>query len=459
MRYSILFALSVLLAVLTLAPTPHAPRPVPAALLPVASPMLPVEAGPPPPRPPSTAPPTDAPAFLEAARAAWTYVDRQYQPATGLVNSISGYPYATIWDVASGIGATYSARELGLLDDVEYDRRMRRVLRTLQEMRLYEAVAFNKNYSTRTGRPAGRDDRDRAAAENGYGWSATDVGRLLIWLRIIADHDARYAATADSIVKRLDFARMVGDGYLWGEDVSPRGRKRRYPEGMIPYEQYAASGFALWGHRAERALSLAENAAPVEVLGVPLVIDRRGHGRLTSEPLVLMGLELGWDPPMRRLSEAALAVQEKRWRETGQVTVVSEDAIPRPPYWFYYYTIHSHGRPFSIDAQGRRTGLSGPRWVSAKAAYAWHALLPGDYTRRTLAAVAPARSETRGWGSGVYERTGRPTGAENINTAAVILQSALFHARGGRPLIEGPAPAVVPATAPPAPAVARNTTR
>jgi hypothetical protein len=436
--------------VLTLAPAPDAPRPVPAVLLPAASSMLP-EGTPPPPPPPATAPPEDAPVFMEAARAAWTYVDRQYQPATGLVNSIAGYPYSTIWDVASGIGATYSARELGLLGDAEYDRRMRRVLQTLQTMRLYEGVAFNKNYSTRTGRPAGRDDRDRAATENGYGWSATDMGRLLIWLRIIADHDPRYAPAADSIVKRLDFSRMVGDGYLWGEDISPRGRKRRYPEGMIPYEQYAAAGFALWGHRAERALSLTENAAPVEVLGVPLVIDRRGHGRLTSEPLVLMGLELGWDPQMRRLSAAALAVQEARWKETGQVTVVSEDAIPRPPYWFYYYTIHSHGRPFNIDAQGRQTGLNGPRWVSAKAAYAWHALLPDDYTRRTLATVAPARSDARGWGSGVYERTGRPTGAENINTAAVILQAALFHARGGRPLIERAAPSVVPVPAPATP--------
>jgi hypothetical protein len=35
----------------------------------------------------------------------------------------------------------------------------------------------------------------------------------------------------------------------------------------------------------------------------------------------------------------------------------------------------------------------------------------------------------------VYEASRAPTGSENINTAAVILQAALF-ARSGRPLVQ-----------------------
>lgn len=398
--------------------------------------------------------------FDEAARAAWAYVERETQPSTGLVNSVSQYPYATIWDMASGLAALFCAGELGLVEREEHDRRMRRMLRALNEMALFDRAAFNKNYSTRTGRMAGRNDRD---TQNGYGWSATDIGRLLVWLRIIAENEPRFAPLADSVARRLDYDRLVGDGYLWGEDVW-RGKRRRYMEGMIPYEQYAAAGFAFWGHRAERALSLAENAAPAEVLGIAVITDRRGHGRLTSEPLVLAGLELGWGPEMRQLSQAVLAAQEARWRGTGQVTVASEDAIPQRPWYFYYYTILGNNQPFRVEAMDSRVRLNGPRWVSAKGAYAWHALLPSDYTRRAVGAVAPARHPVRGWSSGVYERSGRSTGAENVNTAAVILEAALFHARGGRPLVERApevevrpvAPVAAPAPAPAAPVRAEN---
>ncbi|HWK89923.1 MAG TPA: DUF3131 domain-containing protein, partial [Longimicrobium sp.] len=311
----------------------------------------------------------------------------------------------------------------------------------------------NKNYRTPTGGVAGRDDRDRGVdEERGYGWSATDIGRLLVWLHVIHRTQPRHAADAEAVARRLDFGRLVGDGYLWGETVNRSGRSRRYTEGRIPYEQYAAAGFAAWGHPAEKALSLAENAMPIEVMGVPLVADRRGHEHMTSEPFVLLGLELGWPPELRGLALRMLDVQRERYRRTGQVTIVSEDAIPRPPHYFYYYAVNLHGRWFSIATQTPGQRLEGPRWVSAKAAYAWHALLPSDYTRRAVDGVARAELNGRGWTSGVFEQTGQPTGGENVNTAGVILEAALYRMRG-RPLAE---PAGTPPAAAPAPAAAHT---
>ena len=86
-----------------------------------------------------------------------------------------------------------------------------------------------------------------------------------------------------------------------------------------------------------------------------------------------------------------------------------------------------------MDVQRPNARVTGPRWVSTKAAFAWHALLPGDYTRLVLDTVR-ARAQVQGvWGSGVYA-SGRPTGTPNINTAAVILESALYRKKG-RPLV------------------------
>ena len=396
----------------------------------------PARAAPPLPPPGLDTLPGERANFMLAAQSAWVYVEREYQPATGFVNSVVAYPYATIWDIASGLAALYCGNRLGLLEDDEYDRRMRLALHTLGRLRLFDGIAFSKNYSTRTGVIAGRDDRDWRAGERGTGWSATDIGRMLIWLHVIRTNQPKYAPRIDSIVARLDMTKLVKDGYLWGSTLTPAGRELRYVEGRIPYEQYAAAGYAAWGYRAEQALNPALNAIPITVLGVPLVADRRGQDHLTSEPFVLHGLEVGWSPALRDLSMRMLEVQRERFRRTKKVTMVSEDAIPRPPYYFYYYNVNLQGKTFVVSAQGASNASGTRPWVSAKAAWGWHALLPSDYTRIALRTVADAR-RTTGWSSGVYEANGHSTGGENVNTAAVILEAALYRMTG-RPLAAPP---------------------
>lgn len=372
------------------------------------------------------APPDDQRLFDDAARSAWAYVERHYVPATGLVDATAGYAYTTVWDVASGIAALYCGQALGFLDEAEYDTRLRRVLATLRGMGIVEGTAFNKVYSTRTAAMIGRDERPSA---RGYGWSTTDLGRLLIWLRIIADTQPQYAADAAAIVKRLDFTRLVADGYTWGEDFDAAGKPRRYQEGQIGYEQYSARGFAAWGANVDRALDLDANGVPVKIMGRTVYADARGRDRLTSDPIILMGLETGWDPPMERLARQVLGVQEVRYRQTGRFTLVAEDAISRPPHFFYYYSVYTHRKAFGVDVQRLGAFVDQPRWVSAKAAFAWHALLPRQYTRIAMRTVQPART-AGGWGSGVFEGSGQSTGTLNVNTAATILTAALVQRRG-----------------------------
>ena len=384
--------------------------------------------------------PGEARVYEDAVEAAWAYVDSQYQPATGLVNSVLRYPFATVWDIGSGLAALYCARELDLIEPETYRARMRRALLTLQELPLHDGTAFNKNYQVARAAIAGRNDRDRLTRPDGYGWSAVDLGRLLVWLKIVAEDDPSLAREARAVVERLDMDRLVRDGYLQGAGLDRRGRSRSYQEGRIGYEQYAAAGFALWGARADGALNWDRNVQPVEVLGVPLLTDRRPDAYLTSEPFLLLGLELGWwDDDWRTQAERVLAAQEARFRETGEVTMVSEDAVPVGPHYFYYYTVRDGEEDFAVRALGSRRPDPAPRWVSAKAAYAWHALMPDAYTWRAVEAVSAARDARTGWSSGVYEGSGRATGSHNINTAAVVLEAAVYRAHR-RPLLSGWAP-------------------
>jgi hypothetical protein len=376
----------------------------------------------------------DARLFDEAARRAWHFFAANTVEATGLTGATDGYPFVTVWDVASMLAAYHSAYGLGLIEGDELDRRLGRILRTLQEMDLYDGVAFNKSYDARTGRMVGRDERPSAI---GFGWSATDIGRLLVWLHIVERHYPRFADDARAIVTRLDASRLVRDGYLRGEDLHPRtGERREYPEGRIGYEQYAAAGFALWGVEAANALDLRANAYPIRVEGQQMLGDERGGDRLLTDPFLMYELEIGTAPDgWRSLTCALLAAQEARYEETGQVTMVNEDAMPDPPYYFYYYSAYHDGEPWTVDAQGPMQGVDGPRWVSAKAAFAWHAAYPSDYTERAVSAVERAAGPG-GWASGIYEGTGDVARSVNVNTNAVILQAALYHRQEGRPLLE-----------------------
>jgi hypothetical protein len=367
---------------------------------------------------------------MAGARTAWAFIERNYVSSTGLARAHDSYQYLTVWDIASLLAATYSAHGLGLITDAVYHQRTQRALTTLASMQLFEGVAYNKMYDAHTGRMVGRDLKNTS---RGIGWSAIDLGRFLVWLRIVAVNHPQHMPQAQAIVNRLNMTRLVSDGYLRGEDLAPdNGAKRIYPEGKMGYEQYAAAGFALWGFRAERALDQRVNALPVNVQGVSLFADLRGNEYVTSEPYIMLGLETGWySPEVRAQAWRVLAAQEARYRATGTITMVSEDAMPDPPYYFYYYNVYRQGRPFGVDGPPNLPAVTRPRWISTKAAFAWHALLPSPYTLLVLQAVQPSAIAGRGWGAGVYEGTLRPTGTPGINTEAVVLEAALYNLRGG----------------------------
>lgn len=367
--------------------------------------------------------------YLDAARTAWAFVQNHYQPTTGLTKAHETYANITLWDIAGVIGAHYAARRLGLIDSVQYDQRIRRILTTLSTIDLVDNTAFNSTYNALTGKMVTRAGKQTL---QGDGWSVTDIGRLLIWLRILAVNEPQYAEQAAAIVGRLNMQRLVQGGQPMGLSDSPSNKKRQLaPETEIGYHQYAASGFALWGANVRRALNPRANTRIVNVFGQRLMVDDRGNDRITAEPYIMMGLETGWyAPEHRQQATRILAVQEARHKRTGTVTMVTEDAMPDPPHYFYYYSIHHNGKTFVVEGPGENALVQKPRWVSAKAAFAWNALLPSPYTNLVVKTVMPAAAPGKGWGAGVYEGTLKPIAVRSLNTAALILESALYRIEG-----------------------------
>jgi len=365
----------------------------------------------------------DEDAFFDSAAAvAWKHFNVLWRPKTGLAASTPDYPRLTPWDIASVVASNYSGHRLGLLNDADYETRMRTTLRTLRTMPLYRKAVFHKMYFADTGRMVNRAGKPSTI---GYGWSATDLGRLLIWLRIVAENEPQFRTDIQQIVQRIKFTETTGGGYMYGGLLGTRGKLWRFQEGRVGYEQYSAAGFKFWGAAVENALDLHKNTKPVAVLGVPLLADVRGLDRLNSEPFVLMGLELGFTPAMDTLARNVLAAQEARFKKTGTLTMVSEDAVSVPPYYFYYYCVYCNGRAFTVDVAETGRNLDKPRWVSTKASFGYHVLMGTAYTTRVLEAAARAKT-AKGWSSGVFENSGKPTMTYDINTAAVVLEAALY---------------------------------
>lgn len=373
---------------------------------------------------------TETRVIADAAKTAWDFVDHGYSSETGFVIANPEWPYPTIWDIASAMGSYYSARGLGYITDAEYKTRTKRALETLKKARMYNGIAYGRNYDARTGELVGPDQKP---SQNGTGYSALDLGRLLVWLKIVSQ-DAELAPLAQEVALRLNANQLIKAGYLQGEEIV-ESKLQKYQEGRLGYEQYAATGFSLWGMTADKALRMAQNTRKVNVMGIPVWADKRGLDRLTSEPFIMHGLEIGLEGEMRELAWQTLALQAKRYEQMGQITIASEDALNDKPHYFYYYCVYCSGKAFTINVHTPGINLDSPRWISSKAAYAWHAINPSKYTWMAVEAVHPARWPGKGWSTGVYEGTGKSTDVMSLNTAALILESALFY-KTGKPFLK-----------------------
>jgi hypothetical protein len=367
----------------------------------------------------------------DMARLAWKYFENNTHAATGLVNSVQDYPAATMWDTASYLLALVSASRLELLPQEEFDRRMAQALRSLALMPLYDNALPNKSYDVRT---LAMVDYAGKETPKGIGWSAIDIGRLMVPLNIIAWRYPQHTGLARQVISRWNTGRLAQKGHLYGISLAPDGSAQLLQEGRLGYEQYAAKTFSLLGLDVHAAQDYLPQLALVDIYDIGVPYDRRdpkkyGAGNfVVSEPYVLDGLEFGWDSTSRELAWRVYRAQEQRHRKTGKLTAVTEDNLDRAPY-FLYNAVYSGGKAWNPVTE---KGVSMPelRTMSVKAAFAWHALYRSAYTTQLVAAAAPLHDRDKGYYAGLYEESGAPNKAITANTNAVVLESLAFIAGG-----------------------------
>lgn len=380
------------------------------------------------------------------ARTAWSYFEKRYQPETGLVNAVGAFPSTTMWDTASYISALVAAYELCVIDKRTFDTRATKILNTLRNLDLYRGEAPNKVYNAATGEKVNYANEAGEVGE--VGMSALDIGRLLVWLRILKERHPHLANSVDNVPMRWNFCNLVNDdGRMFGSFTQGDGSTRYVQEGRLGYEEYAAKGFALWGFDTDRAMS-PEPLAYTTIYDVKLPYDGRdprvfkNQNYVLTEGYILDGLEMGWDLPSDKSNDGTTAshgwraefanrvylVQQRRYEQTGVITARSEHQVDGKPY-FVYDSIFADGYPWNtLDPTGEYQPDRAA--ISAKAAVGLWALWDTDYTDLLFESVADLSEPDLGFYEGLYENGNGFIPLQTANNNGIILAALLYKVQG-----------------------------
>lgn len=379
---------------------------------------------------------------LGMARTAWKYFENNTQPS-GLANAVHEYPSTTLWDTASYLGAVVAARELGLITPAAADDRLARLFTTLGSISLFRGELPNKVYNARTVEKVGYTNKPGE-----IGFSALDLGRLLIWLKIVKERYPQHADAIDRFVMRWKFSNVVDkSGMLFGAQVDKDNKTEYVQEGRLGYEEYSARGFELWGFSTDLA-ARAEPYATAPIYCVDVPYDSRDprkynqHNYVVSESYVLDGIEFDWDlsgergktgkrhshPWMANFANQVYQAQENRWRATGILTARSEHQLATEP-WFVYDTVFTDGYAWNTITE---PGQYVPHFaaVSLKAALGMWVLWQSEYTDKLFEAIGKESDPARGFHEGILENGKGPIRSFTANNNGIMLEALLYKAQG-----------------------------
>lgn len=370
---------------------------------------------------------------FEWANTAWQYFENNYQENTGLVNSVDGYPSTTMWDTASYLMGLLAAEKINIITDNEFNQRMDKALTTLARIPLVDGKLPNKAYNTQTLEMV---DYSNNPKENGIGWSAIDIGRVLVPMNILIWQYPQFNDQVNDVLNHWKVSSMLKDGYLFGARPTSGDEAvmELVQEGRIGYEEYASKSLALMGRDVFNSMKYIDYLEMIDIYGIQIPTDKRdpaefhAHNYVVSESYILDGIEFGADSVSKVFAHRVYQAQEERYQDTGTLTAVSEDNVDEAPY-FVYNTVFSDGKKWNaISDDGK--DQSHLKTLSTKAAFGWYALYDTDYTELLIEEASTLKSDNKGWYSGRYESDGRVNKAITANTNGIVLESLAYIENG-----------------------------
>lgn len=361
------------------------------------------------------------------AKKAHFYFQHNRRKNTGLWDSVQGYAHTTMWDIASGIAATLALEALELKTTEQSHQELSQTLRTLQHMPLYKGWLPNREYSTKTGTPSGRLSN---SSMNGNGWSALDIGRLLIWLKIMCQQHPEFERDVAKLLDDWQLGKAIHNGTLYGANFY-KGKEYYRQEGRHGYLQYAAMGFKMFNYTLPHP-KLDHYLSPIEMFGSTLYVDTRNVPFLTSDPYVLASIEFGQNDDWNQIN-TIYSLHKSISKKKGKLFSYAEDAMNKNP-WFAYNNLYYYGKPWtSVSPSGKV--IENPQIFSHKVAYGFSVLFNDEFSKQLFSSVLNNSLHTRSIPTGQYANGGANT-SFNINTNSLILVALWYKQNGSKPIYQ-----------------------
>lgn len=360
------------------------------------------------------------------ARAAWAYFRSARSGQTGLVETSAGAGFATPATIGDQIAAAIAADRLRVIDQREFDDTISALLSFLRSAPLSNGEMPGRFYSTRTGALI-----DPPATTRDPGWSSVEAGRLLVWLRILADRYPVYAPYVVKAVARWQTCRAIDDGGRMRRALPSDQGFSNQTESGTGYADYAALGFRAWGETVLTTPEAREATVSVEGQDFPIT----GGEPLMAAPYALIGIEFGWKAPAgtalpreQRTETMMWAAQTARWQRTGIATARSDFRRTSEPY-VLTDAVLAGGYPWSTtDDRGRAQPELA--LTSTRAAFLQAMLHGGKHADRLIASVGTLYDPGAGWYEGRYEASGAYEWTRTAATNAAVLEALLYKQAG-----------------------------
>ncbi len=373
-------------------------------------------------------------ALARDADLAWRYFDWGAGQFDGMApgtadqegDKLVGYPFVTMWDIASQIFANMSAHRLGLIQQKRFEVATDRIL----------SVLGRYSYDYKGAKLPPTEVAIGKQLEQRAGYDSADTGRLLIALKALDAYSNGSFKTV-KLVKTWNLEKTMPGGEM--HDVDD-GRLNSVQQNS--YAAYSRRGFQLWGYEVNPVFAAGDPEHDMRD-AVTTMAELQERGRIATEPLVTEEIELGAPPHVRLAADILYAAQIERYRSTGTLTCASETAIETPPYFTYQgYQIEGTGGKFVVDAPSdsslaRSTKREDKlRILNSKGAYLWYAARPGHYSSKLIEAVRNnARIKNLGFAAGLHEASGEMVTLSEVNTNGIILESIEYILNGRSPVL------------------------
>ncbi|WP_027720165.1 DUF3131 domain-containing protein [Maridesulfovibrio zosterae] len=359
--------------------------------------------------------------YKDAARLAWSYFQRNYQPSTGLYNGLDLYPVTTVWEIGTSLAALNGAHRLEIITDNEFMQRTGLMLQTLSSMDLYQNELPNKLYFANSARMVGEDQKPTST---GIGWEAPDVARLLLWLKKTAILHPQFKSTVDKIFQKMRTERLTKDGSIYSISVYA-GKEYPKVETGFGLPSYAAEVFRLWGLDTWKSRDYRNSLAFKTLYGIKVPFNKSGPA-ISSKIFALILMEFGKSGNEQdRLIRSIYEVQAARYKSEGILTSTDSGRIDRSPWFAESAIITADGAGVWQCVSPYAEKPLNLFWASTATAFCWDALYNTAYTRTLINKLYPRHEKGKGFQAGIYDTAGINK-ALTLETNGLILEAAMY---------------------------------